>query len=467
MLRNQTVRVEAHRSRRRRSAGGVQNPVAKTGVGFEVRGFCRIVAPPMTSALPSFQPGDRLLGKYVVERVLGAGAMGSVLSVRHGDLGELFAIKVMKPHALIRPDAVERFQREARAAAKLQSEHAVKVHDVGRLEDGTPYMMMEHLSGRDLAAVLEADGSLPLAAASSYLLQALAALAEAHGMGVVHRDIKPANLFLAERANGSVFLKVLDFGVAKHAKVDVAMDLTKTQAVLGSPFYMSPEQMASPRSVDRRTDIWAVGVTLYQLTTGRLPFVADTIAQLVQRVISQQPVPPSQLSPSLPRELDAVVQRCLAKHPDHRYPSCEELADALAPFAQTTSKSTPPIQAAPVAAFGAQSRTELFRSDAFAAASPILAQASTSGSDTIVMAPEPPPPPPPFVDSAPVVVVSPAAVASALGPVEPLPHGGARVAAPVNAPAVHRAKWLLAVAVALLFVAVAVFALSSAFHSRP
>lgn len=285
--------------------------------------------------LPSVQVGDLLAGKYRVERVLGVGGMGIVVAGRHVDLDELRAIKLMLGNFALHPEAVERFLREARAAARLKSEHVAKVHDVGRLESGAPYMVMEHLEGCDLQQLLKAQGPLPLWAAVTYVLQACEALAEAHAAGIVHRDIKPANLFLAKSADGTPTTKVLDFGISKFTPADGSapgLDMTKTTEALGSPLYMSPEQMASTRNVDLRTDIWALGVVLYQLTTGVVPFRAESLTQLCVMVLQHEPLPPSQARAGLPVELDRVVLRCLQKHPSQRYANVAELAADLLPF---------------------------------------------------------------------------------------------------------------------------------------
>ncbi|WP_437767209.1 serine/threonine-protein kinase [Sorangium sp. So ce764] len=273
-------------------------------------------------------PGTILLGKYRVERVLGRGGMGIVLAARHLDLGELFAIKLLLPEAMGTQVALDRFLREARASARLKGEHVAKVHDVGSLENGAPYMVMEFLDGMDLKQVVQAHGPLPVRDAVTYVLQASDAIAEAHVLGIVHRDLKPANLFLTRRPNGSPRVKVLDFGISRLVTPD-GMDLTKTGSMLGSPLYMSPEQMMHAKQVDARSDIWAMGVVLYELVTGRVPFPADTLTEIVGRVLQDQAPPPSQLRPGVPPELDAVVARCLQKRPEHRFQRIEDLMAAL------------------------------------------------------------------------------------------------------------------------------------------
>jgi hypothetical protein len=276
----------------------------------------------------SLKAGDVILGKYRMERVLGKGGMGEVLAVRHLELDDLFAIKLLLPKVLEKPDAVERFLREARAAAHLKGEHLVKVMDVGRLEDGSPYMIMEYLTGSDLAAVARERGPLPLKEALDYVLQACEAIAEAHAAGIIHRDLKPANLFLTRRANGAAFIKVLDFGISKRQD-STEEDLTQSGAIVGSPHYMSPEQMRRSKTVDARGDIWSMGVVLYRLVTGVPPFQGENAGEVLAGVLQDDPEPPSSIVPDLPPELDAIIARALQKKPDRRYQSMNEFAVAL------------------------------------------------------------------------------------------------------------------------------------------
>ncbi|MDI1476818.1 serine/threonine-protein kinase [Polyangium sp. y55x31] len=286
-------------------------------------------------------PGDVLLDKYRVERVLGQGGMGFVVAARHTGLDELFAIKLMLPGALSSEDAGRRFLREARAAVRLKGEHAVRVHDVGRLADGSLYMVMEHLSGKDLKTHLAENGPLPAAEAVSYMLQACEGIAEAHDRGIIHRDIKPANLFLTKRRNGTPCIKILDFGISKQAAGERSGDITKTGTMLGSPLYMSPEQMAHAREVDKRTDIWSLGVVLYELLTGKPPFDAESFTQIVYRVTNLDPTPLCEVRPELPKELGDVVMRCLGKDPEGRFESVDALAAALEPFGSAPPSSVP------------------------------------------------------------------------------------------------------------------------------
>ncbi len=281
-----------------------------------------------TSVQACVQSGDVLLGKYRVERVLGQGGMGIVVAARHIELGELFAIKLLLPSTLVHAEVVERFVREARATARLKSDHVARVHDVGRLETGAPYMVMEHLDGNDLKAIVRKQGALPITDVVTYVLQACDAIAEAHALGLVHRDLKPANLFLIRRSNGSESVKVLDFGISKQTGTE-EVELTATGAILGSPMYMSPEQIAKSKSVDARTDIWAMGVVLYELLTGHGPFRAKTVLELAAQVLQEEPASPRTIRPEISEALESIVIRCLQKKAAQRFQSINELVIAL------------------------------------------------------------------------------------------------------------------------------------------
>jgi serine/threonine-protein kinase len=286
------------------------------------------------------RPGDVLAGKYRVERILGVGGMGIVVAARHEQLDQLVAIKFVRQEALSTSDATERFLREARAAAKLKSEHVAKVLDVGKLETGAPYMVMELLEGSDLAEVLAARGPMPVEMAAWLVLQACEAVAEAHSCGIVHRDLKPQNLFLTRTVGGSPKLKVLDFGVSKAVGLTSGGvgALTRTRAMLGSPLYMAPEQMRSSRDVDARVDVWALGVVLFELLTGRWPFEAETMPELCLKVVSEPPMALATLRDDVPAEFAAVIERCLDKEPGGRFANAAELATALEPFAPPASR---------------------------------------------------------------------------------------------------------------------------------
>ena len=295
------------------------------------------------SSAPPVGPGDILAGKYRVERVLGVGGMGVVVAATHIDLLERRAIKFMLATHLGDAEAVERFLREARACSRLKGEHIARVYDVGRLENGAPYMVMEHLTGSDLRRQLKHRGALPVADAALYVLQACEALAEAHGLGIVHRDVKPENLFLTRGPDGTPSIKVLDFGISKISGPTADLAVTSTQAIMGSPLYMSPEQLRSSRDVDARTDVWALGVILYQLLTNNLPFAGENLTALITSVIFAKFIPPSVVKGDLPPALDAIVARCLERELARRYASVAELAADLVPFVPAAGASLPRI----------------------------------------------------------------------------------------------------------------------------
>ncbi|HET9959746.1 MAG TPA: protein kinase [Polyangiaceae bacterium] len=287
---------------------------------------------------PPVAPGDVLAGKYRVERVLGAGGMGVVVAALHLELDERVAVKFLLPEVSQDSNAAARFIREARAAARIKSEHVARVIDVGRLESGAPYMVMEYLEGSDLESLVS-QGPLPIEDAVDYVIQACHAMAEAHGVGIVHRDLKPANLFVCQRPDGTRGVKVLDFGISKTTDTGEA-NLTRTSTMMGSPLYMSPEQMRSARDVDRRTDIWALGAILYQLFSGRTPFHGETLPELVSAILTDDPAPLCNARPELPRELEAIVMRCLRKTPSARFDHVGELVHALTPFGSRRSRYT-------------------------------------------------------------------------------------------------------------------------------
>jgi eukaryotic-like serine/threonine-protein kinase len=287
-----------------------------------------------TSVLRSaamFAAGTVVGGKYRIDHVLGRGGMGVIAAATHVQLHQRVALKFLHPEYATSSDVVERFVREARAAAALRSDHVCRVSDVGALDDGTPYIVMELLEGSDLARLLARSGPLPVQRACGYLLEACVGLAEAHALGIVHRDLKPANLFLAQRPGAAAIVKVLDFGIAKAPGADgTDFSLTATKGVLGSPGYMSPEQLRSTRDVDVRSDVWSLGVILFELVSGRPPFNAESITDLAIRVWTD-PRPP--FVGRMPNGFDEVIDRCLAKRPGDRFPDLASLAHALAPYA--------------------------------------------------------------------------------------------------------------------------------------
>jgi serine/threonine-protein kinase len=283
-----------------------------------------------------------LAGKYQVERVLGVGGMGVVVAAHHIDLDQKVALKFLLPSALKNPEAVARFSREARAAVKIKSEYVARVSDVGHLANGAPYMVMEYLEGGDLDAWIRERGPLSVEQAVEFVLQACEALAEAHALGIVHRDLKPANLFCIRRADGLLSIKVLDFGISKmlDARLSGSPSMTRTASAMGSPLYMSPEQMRSSKDVDALTDIWALGVVLFELITGRPAFSADTVMELAIKVASEPAPSIRSFRPDVPEAIEAVIHRCLEKEASQRYPNVAELALALLPFGPKRSKSS-------------------------------------------------------------------------------------------------------------------------------
>jgi len=290
---------------------------------------------------PPVQLGAIVDDKYRIDAFLGSGAMSVVALAFHLELEQQVAIKFLHAQGLEQYQTAQRFKREARAGARIQSEHVVRVLDVGALPDGCPYIVMEHLKGNDLAQELAQRQRLPAAQAVGHLLEACEAVAAAHGAGVVHRDLKPENLFLAERSDGTRTVKLLDFGISKslmgHSLTDLA--LTRTATFMGSPLYMSPEQMRSSRNVDARSDIWSVGAILYEMLSGKQPFYAESIPELCLSVIEDQPEPLRELVPDLPTGLELIVERCLEKDRERRYATVAEVALALAPFAPPVDSS--------------------------------------------------------------------------------------------------------------------------------
>ncbi|MBK8994547.1 MAG: serine/threonine protein kinase [Myxococcales bacterium] len=329
----------------------------------------------MTDAPDIVRPGQVIDDKFEVERLLGRGGMGVVVQARHLELDQRVAIKLLKEGVLEGDEAVQRFTREARALAKLGGEHVVRVTDVGRLPQGTPYMVMEYLDGEDLSASLRRRGPLPPDEVADYLVQACAGLAEAHATGLVHRDLKPANLFLARRTDGTTQVKVLDFGIAKSIG---GTRLTADFAVLGSPRYMSPEQLRAPRSVDARTDIWALGAIAFRLLTDKPPFEAEGLEQLMEAMLAGKRPALAELRPGLPPALVEAVERCLRVNPEERFASVAELARALAELgppsarerAARLARASSPAPPEPAAA--AQAATVPFAAVPEAKARPIL-----------------------------------------------------------------------------------------------
>jgi serine/threonine-protein kinase len=275
--------------------------------------------------------------RYRVEGILGEGGMGRVLAARSDD-GMRVAIKVLLPEAAKNPEVVDRFLREAKSAGRIRGPNVARVYEVAPLEDGTPYMVMEHLDGSDLQTIIETRGAIPVAQAIDWVLEACEAVAEAHLQNLVHRDLKPANLFLARTDAGEV-VKVLDFGISKSLDGSMGPSLakTKTASFLGSPLYTSPEQLKNAKDVDERADIWALGVILFELISGHVPFDAETFAELSSLILSKDPAPRLEAAPP---EVQRVVATCLAKDREDRWGNLTEFARALAPFGTERARAS-------------------------------------------------------------------------------------------------------------------------------
>lgn len=319
--------------------------------------------------------GDILGGKYCVERLLGRGGMGLVVAARHTVLGHVVAIKLLLPQIASRPGVVQRFLREARASVQLKGDHATRVIDVGTADTtGLPFMVMEYLEGANLATYLRTT-RLPVGYAVALVWQACEAIEEAHNLGIVHRDIKPDNLFITKKADGTPFVKVLDFGISQlpQSHPDSAR-LTGTAEVMGTPLYMSPEQLHSARSADRRSDVWALGVTLFEVLTGQVPFPGRNITEICSRVLTAEPLRPRALRPAIPERLELILSRCLEKRPERRFQRVSELQAALAAFVYQPAQddaATGPLTRAPTTRSAlANASTELDRGAAAAAVLP-------------------------------------------------------------------------------------------------
>jgi len=295
---------------------------------------------------PGLAAGDVVGGKYTIACVVGEGGMGVVYEARHERLGQKVALKVLRsPDEAHHDEIIARFEREARAAARLKSSHVARVYDVDQLADGTPYMVMEYLHGVDLDAELRQRVCLPVDEAVNYVLQACSAVAEAHSLGVIHRDLKPHNLFLVgEGAQRQV--KLLDFGISKISD-EAADSVTLTRSSLGTPLYMSPEQIRSSRTIDARSDIWSLGVILYELITGRPPFEGEGPTAVIAAITADALVPPNELSPQIPQTLSDAIVRALQKDASQRFQSVQEFAEAIMPYGPIGAWSEPLVGSSP------------------------------------------------------------------------------------------------------------------------
>ncbi|HEY2515311.1 MAG TPA: serine/threonine-protein kinase [Polyangiaceae bacterium] len=266
-------------------------------------------------------------------RLLGEGGMGAVYEGENVRIGHRVAIKVLHAEIATRGDVLERFEREAQAAGKIGSEHIVEVYDLGELPDGARYMVMEYLEGENLSARVHAHGRMPVAAIAPILMQLLEGLGAAHAAGIIHRDLKPDNIFLVrEKKTGADFVKIVDFGVSKFNKSspESVMSMTRTGAVIGTPYYMSPEQAKGSKHTDHRSDLYSVGVVLFECATGQVPFQADTFNELMFKIVLEPPPDPEQLVKGLDPRFAAIIRKAMAREPDARYQNAAEFQQALA-----------------------------------------------------------------------------------------------------------------------------------------
>jgi serine/threonine protein kinase len=285
---------------------------------------------PSENSQPAVTPGQIIGGRYLVGTLIGEGGMGLVCAATHLGLESPVAIKLIRPDLKHDAEFVERFLNEARRAAALRSEHVATVHDVGQLDTGEPYLVMERLEGVELETYLRATGPLEPRRAAELMLEACEGLAAAHAAGIVHRDLKPANLFLARRSDGKEVLKILDFGISKAVTDDAPS--SSTSRSLGSPWYMSPEQMLDASSVDFRADIWSLGVVLFELLTTKPPFDGQSVAEVCVKVLTGRVPSPAELRPGLDRALEMIVLRCLQRDREQRYATVRELELDLQAF---------------------------------------------------------------------------------------------------------------------------------------
>jgi serine/threonine protein kinase len=275
--------------------------------------------------------GKTISGKYYVKNILGQGGMGTVYEAVHNTIGREVAVKVLHPKQMRKKDAVKRFHHEARAAGAIGHPNICEVYDLGTLDDGCPYLVMEKLVGKTLADRIKEEGGLPIDDVLDVLTQVLSGLVAAHEKNIVHRDIKPENVFLTDRVGCPPVAKLLDFGVSKMIgpvippiEGEDEMDLTRTGMVMGTPYYMSPEQARGDRNLDARVDLYASGVLLYEAVTGKRPFVGNNYNTLLLNILSTKARPARELRPDLSPALERVIDKAISKRREDRYQSAAE-----------------------------------------------------------------------------------------------------------------------------------------------
>ncbi|HZF55472.1 MAG TPA: protein kinase [Polyangiaceae bacterium] len=274
--------------------------------------------------------GTILDDKYRIVRELGTGGMGAVYEGENVRIHRKVAIKLLHASVSSQSEAVMRFEREAKAAGRIGSDHICEVLDLGILPDNTRYLVMEYLEGETLGVRIKRSGRMGPLMTIPLIAQVLDALSAAHAAGIVHRDLKPDNIFILPIKGGVPdFVKILDFGVSKFAENSDEMNMTRAGAVVGTPYYMSPEQARGTSQVDARSDIYALGVLLYQATTGQVPFQAQTFNELLFKIVLEPAPPPQQYAPDLDPEFSSIIQKAMAREPQHRFQSCAEFKEAL------------------------------------------------------------------------------------------------------------------------------------------
>jgi serine/threonine-protein kinase len=294
------------------------------------------------------QPGQILADKYRIVRMIGHGGMGSVYEGENVRIRRRVAIKTLHAGVSQKPDVLERFEREAQAAGRIGSEHIVEVLDMGDLQDGSRFMVMEFLEGMTLGERIVKQGRIAPRELVPIMAAMLDGLAAAHAAGIIHRDLKPANVFLTRLRNQPDFVKILDFGVSKFNVLNSEeMSMTRTGAVVGTPYYMSPEQAKGSRAIDHRSDLYSAGVILYEAITGQVPFNAQTFNELIFKIALESPPPPEQFVPGLDSNFAVIMRRSMARDPNERFQSAAEMRDALRAWAREwdTYGGNPPPRA--------------------------------------------------------------------------------------------------------------------------
>jgi serine/threonine-protein kinase len=314
-------------------------------------------------------PGEIIDGKYRIVRLIGEGGMGAVYEGENTRIHRRVAIKVLLASVAEQGEAVARFEREAQAAGRIGSEHIVEVLDLGTLPNGDRYLVMEFLDGEGLGGRIKNRGRLSPQELAPIAVQLLEGLAAAHGAGIIHRDLKPDNVFLLRSRGGKAdFVKLLDFGISKFSQLsgDSGFSMTRTGAVMGTPYYMAPEQAKGARNLDHRVDIYAVGVIFYEALTGQVPFNADTFNELLFKIVLEEARPLVQVDPSIDPGFAAIVAKAMAREPVHRFQNASEMQQALASWSSGHGSHLAAVLAPPDAAakqhsapsFGSQTRPE-------------------------------------------------------------------------------------------------------------